>query len=142
MFVFSVKAGRKKIFIGLAALLLIVTAAIVLTKLHNSKPIASAAGVKYSLSAATNEERVAFLDQFGWKVTTEPVEIKEVQIPVKFDDVYINYNNIQNWAKKNGVKKVGIKELQQYNKDGFNKFMNDYRKNATVNDFWLYPEMY
>lgn len=95
MFVFSVKAGRKKMFIGLAALLLIVTAAIVLTKLHNSKPIASAAGIKYSLSAATNEERVAFLGQFGWKVTAEPVEIKEVLIPAKFDDVYINYNNIQ-----------------------------------------------
>ncbi len=57
-------------------------------------------------------------------------------------DISLNYNNIQSWAKKNGVKKVGIKELQQYNKDGFNKFMNDYRKNATVNDFWLYPEMY
>ena len=56
--------------------------------------------------------------------------------------ISLNYNNIQSWAKKNGVKKVGIKELQQYNKDGFNKFMNDYRKNATVNDFWLYPEMY
>lgn len=95
MFIFSVKAGRKKIVIGLAALLLIVTAAIVLTKLHNSKPIASAAGMKYNVSAATNEERIAFLGQFGWKVTAEPVEIKEVTIPEKFDDVYINYNNIQ-----------------------------------------------
>lgn len=95
MFIFSVKASKRKMFIGLAALLLIVTGAIVLTKMHNSKPIASAAGMKYNVSASTNEERVAFLEQFGWKVTAEPVEIKEVTIPEKFDDVYTNYNNIQ-----------------------------------------------
>lgn len=95
MFVFSIKADRRKICVILAAVLLVVTAAIVLTKVHNAAPNAEAAGVKYSLSAATNEERVAFLAQFGWKVNAEPTETKDVAIPQKFDDVYDNYNRIQ-----------------------------------------------
>ena len=95
MFIFSVKADKRKICVILAVLLLIVTSVVVLTKLHNSAPTAECAGVKYTLSAATNEERVAFFSQFGWKVETEPVEIKEVVIPEKFNDVYNNYNTIQ-----------------------------------------------
>lgn len=95
MFIVSVKADKKKICVILAVILLVVTSAVVLVKLHNSSPTAECAGVKYSLSAATNEERVAFFSQFGWKVGTEPIEIKDVAIPQKFDDVYTNYNAIQ-----------------------------------------------
>lgn len=95
MFILSVRAGRKKIFIVLAAILLVVTAVIVVAKLFNSKPVASSGGKKYALSAESNEERVSFLEQFGWQVTTEPLEMKDVSIPAQFDDVYIQYNNIQ-----------------------------------------------
>ena len=95
MFIFSVKADKRKICVILAAILLVVTAAVVLTKVHNSKPTAECAGVRYTLSAATNEERVAFFGQFGWKVAAEPIEIKDVTIPATFNNVYTNYNNIQ-----------------------------------------------
>lgn len=95
MFIFSVKADKRKICVILAVILLIVTSAIVLTKLHNSSPTAECAGIKYSLSAGTNAERVSFFSQFGWKVETEPVEIKDVAIPETFNDVYTNYNIIQ-----------------------------------------------
>ncbi len=95
MFIVSVKADKKKICVILAVILLVVTSAVVLVKLHNSSPTAECAGVKYTLSAATNEERVSFFSQFGWKVETEPIEIKDVVIPEKFDDVYTNYNAIQ-----------------------------------------------
>lgn len=95
MFVFSVKADRKKIFIWLAVILLVVTAVIVFGKMRASKANPSAGGMKYSVNAATNEDRVAFLQQFGWKVTQEPLEIREVVIPEKFDEVYTNYNALQ-----------------------------------------------
>ncbi|WP_444642454.1 DUF4830 domain-containing protein [Caproiciproducens sp. R1] len=95
MFIFSIKAGRKKILIGLAAVLLVVTAAIVVTKLFHSGPVASADGKKYTLTAGSNDQRVSFLKQFGWQVNTEPIEVKDVMIPAQFDDVYLQYNNIQ-----------------------------------------------
>ena len=71
------------------------TSIIVVNKVHNSQPTATSDGKSYVLSAGTNEERVAFLQQFGWKVNPEPVEIKDVAIPQKFSDVYVQYNNIQ-----------------------------------------------
>ena len=95
MFIFSIKAGRKKIFMGLAAILLVITAVMVVAKLFHSEPVASSEGKTYTLSAESNDQRVAFLKQFGWQVNTEPLEMKDVTIPAQFDDVYIQYNNIQ-----------------------------------------------
>lgn len=95
MFIFSVKADKRKICIVLAAVLVVVTSVIVVLKLRSNKPSAECAGVKYTLCAATNEERVAFFSQFGWQVEPEPIEIKEVTIPATFNDVYMNYNKIQ-----------------------------------------------
>jgi hypothetical protein len=43
----------------------------------------------------TNEDRVSFLSQFGWKVSEQPIEVEEVTIPAEWNDVYKNYNEIQ-----------------------------------------------
>ncbi len=36
-----------------------------------------------------------FISHFGWEVINEPDDVREVIIPVEFDDVYNNYNSIQ-----------------------------------------------
>lgn len=36
-----------------------------------------------------------FISSFGWEVINEPDDVREVIIPVEFDDVYRNYNEIQ-----------------------------------------------
>jgi len=95
MFVWSFKADRRKICIILAIVLLVVTGVIILFRIRNAEPSAAPVGKKYSLSAATNEERVAFLSQFGWKVNADPLETKDVIIPQTFNAVYENYNKIQ-----------------------------------------------
>ena len=46
-------------------------------------------------SARTNEERIAFLESFGWQVQSEPLEILEVIIPEQFDELYTAYNEMQ-----------------------------------------------
>lgn len=43
----------------------------------------------------TNEERIAFLQSFGWQVEAAATEQREVMIPAEFDDVYQNYNAMQ-----------------------------------------------
>lgn len=95
MFVLSVKHSRKRTIVILAVLLVAVTAAIFISGMRGRVPQAECAGKKYSLSAGTNDERVAFFKQFGWKVDAEPVSEGDVTIPAKFDDVYVVYNNIQ-----------------------------------------------
>ncbi len=95
MFVFSFKHNRRKTIGVLAVLLVAVTAVLVVVGLHSAPPQAVNAGRKYSLSASTNEERMAFFKQFGWNVNAEPVDAGDVTIPEKFNDVYFSYNNIQ-----------------------------------------------
>ncbi len=36
-----------------------------------------------------------FVSRYGWEVINEPDDVREVIIPVEFDDVYKNYNDIQ-----------------------------------------------
>ena len=43
----------------------------------------------------TNQERLQFLEGFGWQVAQEPEEIVEIQIPQELDPVYADYNELQ-----------------------------------------------
>ncbi len=95
MFLFSIRADKRKIIMVLAVILIAVTLGIVFGRVRISGPTAECEGIKYSLKAGTNEERVSFLAQFGWNVDAEPLEIKDVSIPEAFNEVYDNYNNIQ-----------------------------------------------
>ncbi|HJB25141.1 MAG TPA: DUF4830 domain-containing protein [Firmicutes bacterium] len=46
-------------------------------------------------SARTDEERIEFLNSFGWEVQPQPAEVMELTIPETFDGVYKEYNEIQ-----------------------------------------------
>lgn len=56
---------------------------------------AMAADLKYRVSAQDEAGRVQFLEQFGWQVSPEPVEVSEIVIPVQFNEVYEQYNLLQ-----------------------------------------------
>ena len=43
----------------------------------------------------TNRGRLAFIGQFGWQVEEAPSDRQKIRIPRKFDQVYANYNVIQ-----------------------------------------------
>ena len=91
MFVCSVRSSKIK---ATALILLVIAAAVVLFFLSkNEQPAANDGGI--SLKAGTQEERVAFLSQFGWKINEDPVEVAEVVIPAEFDETYEKYNALQ-----------------------------------------------
>ncbi len=46
-------------------------------------------------SVLTNEDRVSAISMYGYDVSPDVVEVKEIVIPEKFNDVYENYNEIQ-----------------------------------------------
>lgn len=85
--VVSLKANRKRIiaFVILAAI--VVGACFFLQSREEEAPQAIPGG--------TNEERVAYLESYGWQVQTEPSETREVMIPAQFNDVYTAYNVMQ-----------------------------------------------
>lgn len=96
MFIFSFKSSRSKI---IAAVILIVTLAtgcfFLFLRGSLGKSFAISSIGRYSLGAKTNDHRVKFLAQFGWKITPEPIEVCDVVIPSKFNSTYQNYNEIQ-----------------------------------------------
>lgn len=50
---------------------------------------------KISYVAKSAQDKIKFINSFGWQVSDEPKEIVEVVIPNEFDDVYNQYNEIQ-----------------------------------------------
>lgn len=87
MFVLSVKAEKKRLLIGLAAALLAITLLVVAFSLQgNGTP---------DIPGETNDQRIVFLQQYGWEVEEEPIDVQEVILPEEFNDVYTNYNAVQ-----------------------------------------------
>ena len=46
-------------------------------------------------AADSNDGRVKFLSDFGWDVTTAPVQSMQVRIPKDADEVFTRYNDLQ-----------------------------------------------
>ncbi|MDO4743420.1 MAG: DUF4830 domain-containing protein [bacterium] len=42
-----------------------------------------------------NSARVMYIKEFGWLIDEQPVEVQNITIPYKFNDVYKQYNSIQ-----------------------------------------------
>lgn len=91
MFVYSVNKKQIKLAVVVIALIMMCIMLAFLTKqsvetvkLNSTNPV-----------AGNENERIAYLAQFGWSVDNEPVEIKEIIIPAEFDEVYEKYNAIQ-----------------------------------------------
>ncbi len=98
MFIFTTKLNRKRLVLIILALALLLCAVILMSptrllKTGGQSDLAMEQAM--SKKVASEEERVAFLKDFGWELEEEPVEISEVEIPKEFDEVYNAYNSIQ-----------------------------------------------
>lgn len=100
MFVYSLRANTIKFFgILCVALVALITLIAFLPSYEPDVAVSANEGTKtVSISYGkikTNEDRIKFLEQFGWTVTSEPIESEEVVIPAEFDKVFAGYNEIQ-----------------------------------------------
>lgn len=96
MFVISFKSDKFKIaFIIFAVILLCVLGIVSVIRGSGSgnKPASDDGGI--SLRAASEDERIAFFSQYGWKIDEEPIQVKEIVIPNEFNDDLEKYNAIQ-----------------------------------------------
>ena len=90
MMVMTAKVDLKKIILAVAAAAALILAAILLLGGDSEQTVSTAAP---SLSA--NEGRVQFLKDFGWDVTTSPMESGQVRIPRDSSEVFDRYNVLQ-----------------------------------------------
>jgi hypothetical protein len=95
MFIYSFRASTLKF---LALLLLAagaLTALIIFVPAYEGGSYSdTAARISYA-DIESNEDRIAFLSQFGYKVSAEPIESVELTLPSDFDRVFLGYNELQ-----------------------------------------------
>ena len=88
MMVMTAKVDFKKIILALAAAAALILALILLLGGNNTAQTAAPA-------PSANDGRVKFLTDFGWDVTTSPVESGRVRIPEHTSEVFDRYNTLQ-----------------------------------------------
>lgn len=93
MFVISMKSEKLKKYLIIAVACVLTTIGGIISVSSESTPTANIGGV--NMRASTAEERIAFFSQFGYEISEDPLEVKEVVIPTEFDETYENYNTIQ-----------------------------------------------
>lgn len=96
MFIWTAKLRRGRLAAGaLAALVLCGAAALAGAALSTrgvdavSPAPASPKGIK------DNEDRVAYLESYGWEVSPDPAAVEELLIPEEFDETYDQYLALQ-----------------------------------------------
>jgi hypothetical protein len=116
MFVYSLRASTLK-FIGIIAVSVIaLIALIIFIPTYNPVPTSAIVINNQTINydkIKSNDDRIAFLAQFGWKVNNSPVEEAEVTIPSEFDKVFLGYNEIQKQQGLN-LAKYKRKEITRY----------------------------
>ena len=99
MFIFTAKLRRKRIALGVAALVLVCGALAVFAGSHTFwGPERAVFGFFSSKdSVKTNENRLAYLENLGWIVEPEPVLEEKLKIPKSFEDDFLrDYLAMQN----------------------------------------------
>ena len=117
MFVYSLRASTLKFF---AVLCVALTALITMITFIPGEDVGdleyittgSEKEINYD-RIKTNEDRVNFLSQFGWQVSSEPVECKEITVPEEFDKIFTGYNELQ---KRQGL------DLSKYKKKNVTRY--------------------
>ncbi|MBQ8345710.1 MAG: DUF4830 domain-containing protein [Clostridia bacterium] len=109
MFIYSLRASTLKFFAVICVSLAALITLIAFIPVYGSDGYVSAGAeqqIRYD-KIKTNEDRIAFLGQFGWTVNAQPKDEREVTVPEEFDKIFMGYNEIQ---KRQGL------DLSKYKK--------------------------
>ncbi len=133
MFIYSIKATTVKFAAVVTVAIISLTAVILLVPEYTPRTTAAIARANESYNydkIKTNEDRVAFLSQFGWDVDVEPTEEVTMRIPAEFDKVMNTYNELQ---KRGGLdlSKYKGREVTRYSYNVRN--YPDYDGSVTAN---------
>lgn len=74
---------------------------------NTTHPIASPVGIR------TNDDRVAYLQSYGWQVVAKPAGVEELLFPEEFDETYSDYLTIQSGQGFDLTKYAG-KRVKRY----------------------------
>jgi len=88
MLIMTAKVNKKKIAMIAAGVVIAVLALVLLFGGRDSAPTSSTV-------VSGNDDRVQFLNNFGWEVATSPIQTSQVRIPADSSQVFERYNELQ-----------------------------------------------
>lgn len=88
MFGFTAKITKKRIFCAVIILLLP-------TLIFVAVKISGAESATKEIYLKSEQERISYLNKFGWQLEKNSETEKASSIPAEFDDVYKSYNELQ-----------------------------------------------
>ena len=91
VFIWTAKINKKKIVLTLAAALCVTAAAFTFWGSRGTAASATASpkGIK------TEEDRVAYLQEWGWQVSPQAALVEELELPQEFGTEYAQYLELQ-----------------------------------------------
>ena len=95
MFIFTAKLQRKRLVLGLAGALVLCAAVAVVMGSLSPATMAGSPSVPNPKKVKTAEDRVAYLEAYGWLVNPEPLAVEELLVPEEFDETYGEYLALQ-----------------------------------------------
>jgi hypothetical protein len=95
VFIFTARVNRRRAVAGVAALVLLCGTALAVGNFSNQRSVGASASTSVPKKIKTNEDRLAYLESFGWQVEEQPVSVEELLIPEEFDETYQEYLALQ-----------------------------------------------
>ena len=83
--------SRRRIFLGSLSLVLLVSLSVILVGCLKKAPDEAASGI----FAATNEERISYLNSLGWEVEPDPIETLDLKLPEDLLTSWADYVALQ-----------------------------------------------
>jgi len=111
MFILTAKIDKRKLAVALTGLV-VVCATVAATVLWSARP-ASAATTVNPKGVKTNEDRLEYLQGWGWQVKDDPTLVEELQMPEEFGADYDQYLALQEGQGFDMVKYAG-KRIKRY----------------------------
>ena len=113
MLIVTTRLPRRKLAFSVAAAALLCCAALVLNLGGEVSQAASAPSLPSPKGVSSNEDRVAFLEGYGWQVLQEPLATEELLIPEEMDESYDNYLALQT-SQGFDLEKYAGKRVKRY----------------------------
>lgn len=96
MFIYTARINKRRLAAGAAALILLCGTALAVSNQSDKSSVDVSVSVEAPKKVKSNEDKIAYLESYGWQVNPNPVAVEELLIPEEFDDTYTKYLELQN----------------------------------------------
>lgn len=113
MLIVTARIPRRRLAVSGAAAAVLCCVVLIASLLPSSYYETGAFAVPNPKGIRTAEDRIAYLEYFGWKVSPQPSAVEELKIPEEFDERYLEYLDLQSGQGFDLTKYAG-KQVKRY----------------------------